>query len=200
MVVKKLGFFRKLLSKIGKHLLWWRQPKMLGLFFALTYLEDVKMLMDLTDGTLEAALTEFYRLGKIAGHDVIFEFLDIGKYVFSQSLEDLPTILETSYYVMTGQKLSNCKFFPADDQNPARVVFTVDRCLFCGGMKKETSIEVNKETLGDQTWGAVIVGVFEAAVETIEEYVGNDVKIKVEETKCIMKGDSYAEFTVYIYS
>lgn len=157
------------------------------------------MLMDLTDGTLERALEEFYNLGKIAGHDITYEFLDIGKYVFSRNLADLPTILATSYYVMTGQKLSNCKFYPANHQNPAKVVFTLDRCLFCGGLKKETSFEVNKQTLGKQTWGSVVVGIIEAAVETIEEYVGNTLDIKVEETKCIMNGDSYAEFTVFLY-
>ncbi|NVM54904.1 MAG: hypothetical protein HWN66_14465 [Candidatus Helarchaeota archaeon] len=199
MVAKKLGFFRKLLAKIGKHYLWRKQPKLVGLFLSLTYLEDVKMLMDLTDGTLESALEEFYKLGKIAGHDITYEFLDIGKYVFSQSIEDVPTILGTAYYVMTGQKFSSCKFFPADALNPTKIVFTLDQCLFCGGLKKETSIMVNSETLGRQTWGAVIVGIVEAALETIEEYVGNTLKVEVKETKCIMKGDSYAEFTINLY-
>ncbi|MFX0133518.1 MAG: hypothetical protein ACFFDN_07740 [Candidatus Hodarchaeota archaeon] len=199
MVADKLGWFRKTLSKVGKRLLWWRQKKLVGLFLSLTYLEDVKMLMELTDGSLETALNEFHRLGKLAGHDITYEFLDIGKYVFSKSLADLPTIIETSFYVMTGQRFSSCKYFPADDQNPTRVVFTLDRCLFCAGMKKEKSIVVNKETMGNQTWGSVLAGVVEAAIETIEEYVGNEITVKVEETKCIMKGDPYAEFTIIIH-
>ncbi|MHA1378257.1 MAG: hypothetical protein ACTSRG_07730 [Candidatus Helarchaeota archaeon] len=199
MVAKKLGWFQKLLSKIGKKILWRRQPKLSGLFFSLTYLEDVKMLMDLTDGTLETALAEFHNLGRLAGHDITYEFLDVGKYVFSKSIEDLPTIMETAFYVMTGQVFTSKKFIPAADDNPAMVIFTLDRCLFCGGLKKEKSIEVNKETMGSQTWGSVISGVVEAAAETIEEYVGNPFNIKVEETKCIMKGDPYAEFTVKLY-
>ncbi len=199
MVAQKLGFLRKLLAKIGKHYLWRKQPKLVGLFLSLTYLEDVKMLMDLTDGTIEDALEEFYKLGKIAGHDITFEFLEIGKYVFSKSLEDLPAIISTAYYVMTGQSFTTCNYYPASDQEPAKVVLTLDRCLFCGGLKKETSIEVSKETTGKQTWGSVVVGILEAAVETIEEFVGNNLNIKVQETKCIMNGDPYAEFTIYIH-
>ncbi len=199
MVAKKLGFFRKILSKIGKHYLWWKQPKLVGLFLSLTYLEDVKMLMQLTDGTLEDALQDFFELGKVAGHDITYEFLDVGKYVFSQNLEDLPKIIETAYYVMTGQKFSSCKYLPADQDHPIRVVFTLDRCLFCGGLKKETTILVNEESMGKQTWGAVISGIVEAAVETIEEYVGNNLEVEVRETKCIMKGDPYAEFTIKLY-
>ena len=199
MVAQKLGFFRKLLAKIGKRFLWWKQPKLVGLFLSLTYLEDVKMMMQLSDGTLETALDDFYRVGKIAGHDITFEFLDLGKYVFSRSLEDLPTIISTAYYVMTGQNFTTCKFHPATVQDPAKVVFTIDRCLFCGGLKKETSIDVNKETVGKQTWGSVVSGIVEAAVEVIEEYVGNNLDVKVKETKCIMNGDPYAEFTVYLH-
>lgn len=199
MVPEKLNWFRKFLSKVGKRLLWSRQPKENGLFFSLTYLEDIKMLMDLVhDGSLETALKEFHRLGRLAGHDITYEFLDVGKYVFSKSLEDLPKIIETSYYVMTGQKFSSCKYLPKDEKNPARVIFTLDRCMFCGGMKKEKSIEVNKETMGTYTWGEVMSGIVEAAVETIEDYVGNTLKIEVNETKCIMKGDPYAEFTIVL--
>ncbi len=199
MVAEKLGFFRKLLSKVGKHYLWWKQPKLVGLFLSLTYLEDVKMLMELTDGSLESALNEFFKLGKIAGHDITFEFLDVGKWVFSKSLKDLPTIIETAYYVMTGQRFSSCNFYPAEGDLPDRVIFTLDQCLFCGGLKKEDSIIVNNETTGKQTWGAVISGIVEAAVETIEEYVGNKLVVKVHETKCIMRGDPYAEFTISLY-
>ncbi len=199
MVPDKLNWFRRILSRIGKKLFWSRQPKESGLMFALTYLEDVKMLMDLTDGTLETALQEFHRLGKLAGHDITYEFLDVGKYVFSKSVEDLPTIIQTSYYVMTGQEFTSCKYYPPDDQGPARVVFTLDRCLFCGGMKKEKSIEVNRDTMGKYTWGEVMSGVVEAAIETIEEFVGNNIKVEVQETKCIMKGDPYAEFTAFLH-
>ncbi|MFX1450636.1 MAG: hypothetical protein ACFFCM_07340 [Promethearchaeota archaeon] len=200
MVPDKLGWFRRILSKVGKRLLWWRQPKLSGLMFSLTYLEDVKMLMDLTDGTLESALQEFHRLGKLAGHDITYEFLDIGKYVFSKSLTDLPIIIETSYYVMTGQRFSSCKYYPPDDKVPhPRVIFTLDRCMFCGSLKEDKTIDVNKETMGSQTWGSVMAGVVEAAVETIEEYVENKITVEVKETKCIMRGDPYAEFTINLY-
>ncbi|MFX0133516.1 MAG: hypothetical protein ACFFDN_07730 [Candidatus Hodarchaeota archaeon] len=199
MVPDKLSWFRRLLSKIGKRFLWSRQPKESGLMFTLTYLEDVKLMMEMTDGTLETALAEFHKLGKLAGHDLTYEFLDIGKYVFSKSLEDLAIIIETSYYVMTGQRFSSCKYLPPDDGNPARVIFTLDRCMFCGSLKEDKSIEVNKETMGNQTWGSVMAGAVEAAVETIEEYVGNKLKVEVRETKCIMAGDLYAEFTIYLY-
>ena len=199
MVAKKLGFFRKILSSVGKRILWWRQPKLVGLFFSLAYLEDVKMMMELNDGNLESALDDFYQIGKLAGHDITYEFLDVGKYVFSKSLEDLPRIISTAYYVMTGQKFSSCTYFPPLSQTPAKVVFTLESCFFCAGMKREESITVNKDTLGCQTWGAVMVGIIEAAVETIEEYVGNQIRIKVEETKCIMRGDPYAEFTISLY-
>lgn len=202
---KKLNFFRKFLAKLGGKLFWWTQKKMIGLFMAFTYLEDVRMLIDLYDGDMKQALATFYQIGRFVGHDMVYEFVDIGKMIFSQSLEDLTYIMNASWSMMTGETFDSIVYFPPTAENPyPTIVMRPKRCIFCSGLKKDDSLEVTKETMGTNedphlTWGAIVSGIVASAVEAIEEYVGNPYKCDVVETKCIMKGDVYPEYTAWLY-
>jgi len=193
--------FQKFLAGLGKRFFWWRQPKVNGLFMCLSFLEDLRVLVDLNDGNLEKALQDFRDIGSIAGHDLLYEMLDVGKMIFSKSLEDMPLFIRVSWYVLMGEDLpeKNIKYFPKGTENNEydMCVFTFDQCLFCAGLHEEKELVINAETVGEQSYGSVVAGVLEAAIQTIMDYVENDYIVKAKETKCIMKGDLHPEYTMW---
>lgn len=202
---KKLGFFGKLLAKIGKHYYWWRARKMNGLLMSLNYLECVRITYEYHDNNLPAALQTFKELGRSAGESVIYEFLDAGKRIFSKNLDDLPIILESAWYIFMGDHISGAKIVPASPSEdlPQRMIWRVKNCVFCAGLKEDDSIIVNKETMDwvhtRLTWGSVVSGVMESALQAILDYVELPYAIAVEESGCIMKGDPFSEYTAYFW-
>ncbi|NVM28170.1 MAG: hypothetical protein HWN65_04950 [Candidatus Helarchaeota archaeon] len=201
---EKLGFFGKLLAKIGKHYYWWRARKMNALMMSINFLECVRIIYeDIHDHNLPAALEAFKELGRNAGQQVIYEFLDAGKRIFSKRLEDFPVILEAAWYIFMGDHISGAQLLPATYDLPQRLVWRVEKCVFCAGLKQDDSIVVNKETMDWDntrlTWGSVVCGVMESALQAILDYVELPYDIAVEETGCIMKGDPYSEYTAYFW-
>ncbi|MHA1275809.1 MAG: hypothetical protein ACTSQI_06680 [Candidatus Helarchaeota archaeon] len=203
MVKEKLGILGKLLAKIGKHYYWWKARKMNGLLMSLDFLECVRIIYEYHDNSLPAALQTFRELGHSAGHSVVYEFLDAGKRIFSKRLEDYPTILEAAYYIFMGEHVEGAKLLPPEGDLPARLVWQVNKCVFCAGLKHDDSIIVNKETMDWEntrlTWGSVVCGVMESAMQTIIDYVELPYTLTCEETACIMKGDHISEYTLYFW-
>lgn len=202
MVKEKLGIFGRLLAKIGKHYYWWRARKMNGLLMSLDFLECMRIIYEYHDNNLPAALQTFKELGHSAGREVIYQFLDAGKRIFSKNIEDYPTILQASWYIMLGDHIEPELVLPSGDL-PNRLVWRVEQCLFCAGLKQDDSILVNAETMDWSntrlTWGSVVCGVMETAMQTIVDYVGLPYVLSCEETGCIMKGDRYSEYTIYLW-
>lgn len=200
---EKLGFFGKLLAKIGKHYYWWKARKMNGLLMSLDMLECVRILYEINDNNLAAALQTFKELGRSAGQAVVYEFLDAGKRIFSRTIEDYPTILEAAYYIFMGDHIQDARLLPAEGNLPQRIVWRVEKCVFCAGLKQDDSILVNAETMDwantRLTWGSAICGVMESAVQAIFDYVELSYTVTVEETGCIMKGDPFSEYTAYLW-
>jgi len=200
---ERIGFFGKLLAKIGKHFYWWRARKMNGLIMSLDFLECVRVIYEYHGNNLPLALKTFKELGRSAGQSVIYEFLDAGKRIFSRRLQDFPILLESSWYIFMGDHISGAEFIAEryDTDEPARLVWQVPRCVFCAGLKQDTSIVVNKETMDWEktklTWGSVVCGVMESALQSILDYVVLPFNVKVEESKCVMKGDRVSEYTAY---
>jgi hypothetical protein len=197
---EKLGFFGQLLAKIGKHYYWWRARKMNGLMMSLDFLECVRIIYEYHDNDLPKTLKTFKELGRNAGQSVIYEFLDAGKRIFSRRLEDFPVILDAAWYIFMGDHISDAKFIPAEKlDEPKRLVWYINKCVFCAGLKQDNSIIVNEETMDWEntklTWGSVVCGIMESAMQAILDYVELPYNIKVEETKCIMKGDRLSEYT-----
>ncbi|MHA1798402.1 MAG: hypothetical protein ACTSVY_08125 [Candidatus Helarchaeota archaeon] len=192
--------FHKFLAGIGKRFFWWKQPKINGLFMCMSFLEDLRVLVDI-NGSLEKALEDFREIGKIAGHDLLYEMLDVGKMIFSKSLEDVPLFLRVSWYVLMGENLEEkyIRYIPkgAEGNEYDMAIISFEQCLFCAGLDSEKELIINKETMGSQTYGSVVAGVLEAAIQTIMDYVENDYVVKVQETKCIMKGDLHPEYTLW---
>ena len=71
MVKEKLGFFGKILAKIGKHYYWWRAKKMNGLLMSLDFLECMRIIYEYHDNNLSAALQTFKELGRSAGKAIL---------------------------------------------------------------------------------------------------------------------------------
>jgi hypothetical protein len=200
---EKLGFFGKLLAKIGKHYYWWRARKMSGLLMSLDMLECMRIIYEYHDNNLPEALKTFKELGHRAGQSVIYEFLDAGKRIFSKRLEDLPVIVQSAWYIFMGDNISDIQVIPAKGEMPIRFVWPVEQCVFCAGLKQDTSIIVNKETMDWEntrlTWGSAVCGVMESALQAVLDYVELPYTITVEETGCIMKGDPFSEYTAYFW-
>lgn len=200
---EKLGFFGKLLAKIGKHYYWWKSRKMNGLLMSLDMLECVRIIYEYHDNDLPKALQTFKELGRHAGEAVIYEFLDAGKRIFSKRLDDFPVILESAWYIFMGDHIAGAQMLPAEGELPKRLVWRVEKCVFCGGLKQDDSIVVNRETMDwdntHLTWGSTICGVMETALQSILDYVELSYDIAVEETGCIMKGDPFSEYTAYFW-
>lgn len=193
--------FQKFLAALGKRVIWWRQRKMSALFLSITSMEYTRLLMEIDNVNLEAALKEFKQIGNIAGQDLMFEYMDTSKILFSKSLEDVPLMVRVSWYISLGEDIpaKNFRFIPkgAEGDQYDKVVWTSDHCLFCACLDEGSNLVVNKETLGNESWVNQIGGIIKAAMQIIQEYVGNDYELQVKETKCMQTGDSCQEFTIW---
>jgi len=194
--------FQKFLAGVGKRFIRWRKKKMNTLFLNIVILEYVRILKEtLHDGNLETALEDFYNIGKIAGDDLILENLNTAKLIFSKNIEDSPLMTRVASYLAFGEDIPerNFQFIEknTDGDEYDRLTWSYEQCIFCSCLENEKDLVINKETMGKQTYGCQVSGIFEAVTHTIQEYVGNKYEIKVRETKCIMKGDTYNEYTMW---
>ncbi|MHA1379091.1 MAG: hypothetical protein ACTSRG_11980 [Candidatus Helarchaeota archaeon] len=194
--------FQRFLAGIGKKYLRWKKKKMNSLFLSITILEYCRILAEFVhDGNLESALEDFHEMGKIAGDDLLLENLGAAKLLFSKDIEDSPLMMRVASYLALGEDIPdrNIQFVPknTDGDKYDRIIWSYDRCIFCAGLDKEKELVINKETMGNQTWGCQVAGIFEALMDRIQKYVGNNYKIECKETKCIMKGDTYNEYTMW---
>ncbi|MHA1145905.1 MAG: hypothetical protein ACTSRW_14280 [Candidatus Helarchaeota archaeon] len=190
------------MAGIGKRVLRLRKKKMNTLFLNIVILEYVRILQEyLYDGNLEDSLKSFYEIGKIAGNDLIIENLNTLKLILSKDIQDSPLMIRVASYLAFGEDIPkrNIHFIPkgTDDDEYDRLTWSYERCIFCSGLEEEKELVINKETMGKQTWGCQVAGIFESITQTIQEYIGNKYKIKCKETKCLMKGDTYNEYTMW---
>ncbi|MHA1301166.1 MAG: hypothetical protein ACTSO9_17230 [Candidatus Helarchaeota archaeon] len=194
--------FQRFLAGLGKRYLRWRKKKMNSLFLSILILEFVRILTEfIHDGNLELALDDFYEIGKIAGDDLLLENIGAAKLLFSKDIKDSPLMTRVASYLALGEDIPdrNFQFVPknTDGDKYDRLIWSYDQCIFCACLDKEKELEINKKTMGNQTWGCQVAGIFEAVMQTIQNYVGNKYEIICKETKCIMKGDAYNEYTMW---
>jgi len=173
-----------------------------SLFLSILILEFVRILTEfIHDGNLELALDDFYEIGKIAGDDLLLENIGAAKLLFSKDIKDSPLMTRVASYLALGEDIPdrNFQFVPknTDGDKYDRLIWSYDQCIFCACLDKEKELEINKKTMGNQTWGCQVAGIFEAVMQTIQNYVGNKYEIICKETKCIMKGDAYNEYTMW---
>ena len=196
---EKIGWFQRFLGKIGKHFYWWRAKKMSAVMMSVDFLECIRVLVELNDGNIPAALEEFRKLGITAGQTVASELLGPGEMIFSRNIEDVPFILNVAWYIFFGENLTDVKMYTETD--PIKMVWTLPYCIFCAAVRKEQELKFDRDTMKTDetklTYGSVVSGAMEGALNAILEYVNSDYRVKIYETKCICAGDPFPEYTAY---
>ncbi len=197
MVKEKLGFAGRMMAKIGKHWLWWRARKTNGLLLNLAIREVMRRLVILY-GDVPNALYHFYEMGIRAGNDLMFEWLDTVKRLLARNIQDLTTVIEAAWYSFLGQHIAEITYIATPE--PERIVWTTEKCILCGGMKHDETLPIDETTLGpDYNYGDFASGVFQASLQMLIDYLELPKKVYVNETKCILRGDQYPEFTAWFY-
>ena len=147
---------------------------------------------------LPNALKEFNQMAIRAGHDLMFEWLDTVKMLVSKSLPDLTVVIEAAWYSFLGQEITEITYHATPA--PEHIVWTLDKCILCGGMKNDESLLINDTTMGpDYSYGDFASGVFQSALQMLIEYLQLPKVVYVKETKCILRGEQYPEFTAWFY-
>ena len=194
--------FKDVLGNLGKRFVRHTEKKMNTFFLSIIILEYTRLLVEfLYDGNLEAALEDFYETGKNTGKGVIDEHLDAARYILSKSLDETPRMAKIFWYIAMGEDVPNrnIRFVPkgAEENEYDMLTWTFERCVFCAASTEEKDMIINKETMGNQTWGSQCAGIFESIMQSVQDYVGNNYEIKIKETKCIMKGDPENEYKMF---
>ena len=197
MVKEKLGFTGRMMAKIGKHWLWWRAKKANGLLLNLAIREVLRILVNIY-GDLPNALNAFYDMGIHAGNDLMFEWLDTVKRLLARNVADLTVVVEAAWYSFLGQYISEITYHA--EPAPEHIIWTTEKCILCGGIKNDDTLIVDETTLGENlNYGDFASGVFQAALQSIIDYLELPKTVYVKETKCILRGDQYPEFTAWFY-
>jgi hypothetical protein len=196
-VKEKLGFADRMIAKIGKHWLWWRARKTNGLILNLAIRETLRGLIDIY-GDIPTALEQFYQMGVRAGNDLMFEWLDTVKRLIAKNVPDLTVVVEAAWYSFLGQNISEITYHA--EPEPEHIIWTTEKCILCGGMKHDESLVINEQTLGEKlNYGDFASGVFQAALQSLVDYLELNKIVYVKETKCILRGDQYPEFIAWFY-
>lgn len=187
-----------MMAKVGKHWLWWRARKANALVLNLAIREILRRLVEIYDNSLPLALYQFMQIGIRAGNDLMFEYLDTVKRLLSKNLEDFTVLIEAAWYSFLGQRISEIEY--RDDPAPEHIVWRMDKCVLCGGMKHDETLPVNENTLGpDYNYGDLASGVFQSSIQMMVDYLELSKKVYVKETKCILRGDQYPEYIAWFY-
>jgi len=193
--------FRNLIGELGKRYVRGTQTKMNTLFLSIIILEYTRTLVEhVYDGNLEAALEDFHETGKITGKNIFERHVNKATLTVSKSLKDVPRLAKLFWYIAMGEDISEEKihYVPKGTKGNEYdlVIWSFEKCIFCAAATEEKNMIINKETMGNQTWGSQCAGIFQAMMQSVQNHFENDYDVKVEETKCIMRGDPGNEFTM----
>ena len=209
MVKDKVSWLFKVFGPIGKRLYYHKQSKLN--FFLLTCIvkATINEYKRLNNGDLEKALKVLGDTVKRETAVVVLDLIDkpvlLGikmAIMLSTDIRDIPFDLNLAFWAILGKGAKEVFEDPvlilAEDaeDNIAKIKIGVKNCPFCIG---ELTGNITLDDLGDEDYGIVITALGEAAVQNIEDYVGNSYNIVCRETKCRLKGDEQGELTIYFY-
>ncbi len=203
MAPKKLGFFRKLIAKIGKRAYWSISQKMnLYMLSSMAY-GVTKKYEEIFDGDTGLAVDTFTAQFVNAANSIMYELLPRMKVFFSKSLDDLEFLSDVAMYVILGKKWTNFfsepKYIPAErtEDGVPQLIIGVNCCVLCTGLRPGVNIDHTK--LKKNSYGELLAQALVALMQMIQDYVGNNYKLVVKETKCRLRGDPYGESIVFFY-
>lgn len=203
MVPEKLGFFRKLLARIGK-IYYWRKPKKINLWL-LSYMgySVTKKYEEIFKGDTGKAVTTFTKHFVNGAQALMFEMQDRTKLIYTKSLEDLEFISKIALYVMFGPKwrifFDEPVFIPAErtEKRIAQMRITWPICALCAGIRPGIDLDTTK--LREHSYGELLAAALAALLQLVQDYVGNDYITEIQETKCLLLGDPHGEGIVYFH-
>ncbi|MHA1232423.1 MAG: hypothetical protein ACTSRP_28095 [Candidatus Helarchaeota archaeon] len=121
--------------------------------------------------------------------------------ILTPNISDHAFFIHLALKALIGEKAVNKMFdkpvfIPASatDDGIARVVIGIKKCPLCEGLENKL-----KPLVGNADYLTVITSMGQAAVQNILEYVGEEYKVVVRETKCRCRGDEKGELTVFYY-
>jgi hypothetical protein len=123
------------------------------------------------------------------------------KLIVSEDLNDMEFMSSVALYSILGKNYKDfftaTKYIPADHpmnyDGVDKFVTISRRCLMCSILPKD-----QWDTYKECNYGEIIPHALASLMELILEFIGMDVSIEVQETKCFMRGDEYSETEMII--
>ena len=207
MVSKKLGWIKKRIGDFGNKIFYWRSDKFNLLLMASIVQSVIEEYQEIYEGDLPKAL-EVLAQGAEAGSgefvtDLIENPIMFGislKFLLSKHLPDIASQIWWTLQTIAGSDAKKLfgrpKFIPAEEseEGVAKIVTPIKQCIMCA-----TKTDISTDDLGDHDYFHVLTILAQAAVQHVEDYVGNSYKIECKETKCFLRGDDHGEITTYFY-
>ncbi len=198
---EKLGFWRKTLGKVGKRVMWHFSKKVNRLLLHASWKEVLLSFASLPGSDSKIAYEIWYNLGKGAGESLVYAWQDRIKMLFSQNIADMKEIVTAAWYSFLGDNPDELEFYEAGDgHEAARVIWRFHKCWICSQILEDPDCNVLIPAQeGELGYGSCACGIFESALQQVQDYVGNPYQVVVRETKCFHRGDNIQEFTAFFY-
>ena len=198
---EKLGFWRKALGKVGKRVMWHFSKKVNRLFLHASWKEVILSFASLPESNTKKAYEIWYQLGKGAGASLMYAWHDRIKILFSKNIEDMKEIITAAWYSFLGDNPDKIEFFEAGDGHQVpRIVWRFNKCWICSEILEDESCKnLIPACEGEYGYGSCASGIFETALQQVQDYMENPYQVVVKETKCFHRGDNYQEFTAFFY-
>ncbi len=197
---KKLSIFRKALGKVGKRLMWFMAKKINRLFLHAAWKSAILNFTALSNNDPNEAARIWFHVGKAAGDSLMYTWLEKAQMLYSKKLEDMKVVVESAWHAFLGNSPDRVEYFEAGDGHEvARVVWQFDKCWICAEAADDEDLKNLDFKNSEYGYGSCASGIFETALQMVQDYVENPYRVVVRETKCFMRGDQVQEFTAYFY-
>lgn len=198
---EKLSIFRKALGKVGKRLMWYLSKKINRLFLHAAWKSVILNFSNLTENDVHETTKIWYEIGKGAGDSLMYTWLDRAKMLYSKNLEDMMVVIESAWHAFLGNSPDKITYFkPGDGDEVARIIWQFNKCWICSEIKEDPDLEhLDFKNNTEFGYASCASGIFETALQMVQDYVKNSYKVVVRETKCFMRGDDCQEFTAWFF-
>ncbi|MHA1271404.1 MAG: hypothetical protein ACTSPY_16545 [Candidatus Helarchaeota archaeon] len=209
MVKNKLNFFLKQLGNVGSKFYYNMNPKinfMLLLLIVRSTIQEYTNTLKSMEKGLDRLGTDVQTEASSVVMDLILNPIMFGikmAVILSKDISDTAYMIHLTLKALIGSKavkymFDKPVFIPAEeniDKIP-RVVIGIKNCPLCCGIEDK----ITPDMIGESDYLTVITSLGQAAVQNVEDYVGNSYRIVCKETKCRCRGDTKGELTVFFYA
>ncbi|NHI94740.1 MAG: hypothetical protein EAX96_19775 [Candidatus Lokiarchaeota archaeon] len=201
--VKKLGWFRKQLGAAGKRIFHWKIDK-ISLFSLNVFIRCLmRMYASFNDGDYEKGLNAFCKHVEEEARNLIFDIINepilfgiTMDSIISKEPEDIVYIATTLFWAMIGKDYKDLweqLELVKEDNGAYKLTMREKICIICS---EET--QLTQDMLGSRNFGDIFASLLVGILQALEEFVGNKYQITGKETKCMLKGDSHGEISIWM--